>query len=383
MAEEYIVLNKLIKYTIPSEWPPNPKETSFPYLPLFSLSPDNSFHSMADESNKITGAEIHAALGTDIVENVMNKVRLAQYDFFYRGGYLLEGVEVFENPSAGPGGVDVEEKLEVFAASVPTDPSADVIGLKSEEVSTEEAGVKELQTLSGFRAKTSKTVVVMGHLRHLRFHYAVEKEVKMKVPLEGEVVDSPADSKTWGSSALINKVTKAKEAPSTSAPVSAESIQGLILDLTINDDDVPALFELVVVPSGGGVLKKERRRREVEEKGGTGVYTPWPEMGVGGLGSDYDLSAVPEGDLLAVVPEQVVPLPPSNMGKSNNPPLFRVLKVSTPSFFRLLEVMCHQGSFPGEMLNSHHLGCNSWSYFLSLSTLARSRVNSPSSSRVC
>ncbi|GAA0160797.1 hypothetical protein LIER_17270 [Lithospermum erythrorhizon] len=51
-------------------------------------------------------------------------------------------------------------------------------------------GVKDSQTLEGFRSRTMNSAVAKGHLRHLKEHYSISPEVQMRIPLEGEVVDA-------------------------------------------------------------------------------------------------------------------------------------------------------------------------------------------------
>ncbi|GAA0156245.1 hypothetical protein LIER_38243 [Lithospermum erythrorhizon] len=61
--------------------------------------------------------------------------------------------------------------------------------------SVNEPGVKDSQTLEGFRSRTMKSAVARGHLRHHRDHYSIDPKVSMRVPLEGETIDAPSEER--------------------------------------------------------------------------------------------------------------------------------------------------------------------------------------------
>ncbi|GAA0145632.1 hypothetical protein LIER_05784 [Lithospermum erythrorhizon] len=67
--------------------------------------------------------------------------------------------------------------------------------------------------------------------------------------------------------------------------------------------------------------------------------------------------AVPDGDFLVVSSVQVVHLLLSYLGsmKNNYPPLLNSLEVSPPPLFCPLKVLGREGSFPGEVVDNHHL----------------------------
>ncbi|GAA0145014.1 hypothetical protein LIER_05309 [Lithospermum erythrorhizon] len=62
-----------------------------------------------------------------------------------------------------------------------------------EEAPVAELGVKDSQTLEGFRNRTVVSVVAKSHIRHLRDHYSIHQKVLMRIPLPGETSDTPQE----------------------------------------------------------------------------------------------------------------------------------------------------------------------------------------------
>ncbi|GAA0145977.1 hypothetical protein LIER_06036 [Lithospermum erythrorhizon] len=114
--------------------------------------------------------------------------------------------------------METEEDAKVFAANVFTEPDEEVRGsskvpakkrkmLRGEgpkrkpkkpkvptvvegaqgdkEAPAAEPGVKESQTLEGFRRNTAESIIAKGHLRHLRGHYSIHQKVLMRTSFEG------------------------------------------------------------------------------------------------------------------------------------------------------------------------------------------------------
>ncbi|GAA0159263.1 hypothetical protein LIER_16084 [Lithospermum erythrorhizon] len=61
----------------------------------------------------------------------------------------------------------------------------------AEEAHVAEPGVKESQTLEGFRRNTAESIIEKGHLRHLRDHYSIHQKVLIRMPFEGETPAAP------------------------------------------------------------------------------------------------------------------------------------------------------------------------------------------------
>ncbi|GAA0147735.1 hypothetical protein LIER_07363 [Lithospermum erythrorhizon] len=61
-----------------------------------------------------------------------------------------------------------------------------------------ELGVKDSQTLEGFRKKTAGSVILKGHLCHFHNHYNIHKDVLMRAPLADETLNLPEDGYTPG-----------------------------------------------------------------------------------------------------------------------------------------------------------------------------------------
>ncbi|GAA0139628.1 hypothetical protein LIER_01134 [Lithospermum erythrorhizon] len=57
-------------------------------------------------------------------------------------------------------------------------------------------GVRDSQTLEGFRRKTTRSVILKGHLSHLCNHYNIHKDILMRIPLTGETHDLLEDGYT-------------------------------------------------------------------------------------------------------------------------------------------------------------------------------------------
>ncbi|GAA0155503.1 hypothetical protein LIER_13216 [Lithospermum erythrorhizon] len=138
---------------------------------------------------------------------------------------LREGLR-FGDASTPPSSSRDTKDVEVFAASVITDPNANVMGASgtehvvagtveisrkrnravakwgekgskktsaatNPEGETSKKGGKVSQTLEGFQKVTATSAVALGHLRHLCDYYHIETGVKTRIPLAGETIDKP------------------------------------------------------------------------------------------------------------------------------------------------------------------------------------------------
>ncbi|GAA0171849.1 hypothetical protein LIER_25788 [Lithospermum erythrorhizon] len=65
---------------------------------------------------------------------------------------------------------------------------ADVVEEEDEEPPND-PGVKDSQNLEGFIRKTTVSVILKGHLFHLRTYYHIQKDILMRVPLANETPD--------------------------------------------------------------------------------------------------------------------------------------------------------------------------------------------------
>ncbi|GAA0151847.1 hypothetical protein LIER_10475 [Lithospermum erythrorhizon] len=143
-----------------------------------------------------------------------------------RGGIvertLQEGL-TSENPSLGNS--ETKEDTEVFATSMLTEPSGGVTGSskitskkhkrtssegpkrnsKKVKVLTISEGVRDSQTLEGFRRRTATSVIAKGHLLHLRDHYSIHPKVLMKIPREARLPILPKRDtpRSFGSSSIM------------------------------------------------------------------------------------------------------------------------------------------------------------------------------------
>ncbi|GAA0140989.1 hypothetical protein LIER_02233 [Lithospermum erythrorhizon] len=227
-----------------------------PYFPLYFLSEEEEPNSMAGKKQTIV-KDVRSSHDAELVSKTMNEVRLARLVASHGGYYLLDGIIPFSSSSTpsvyfsskqilifvdADDGDDAHgsnlqkshfseletEEVEAFASSVLSNPNADIIrdskttkkrkfggvegarkvpkkskakidngGVEGEEEEpVAEPRVKDSQTLEGFRRKMAESIILKGHLRHLRNHYHIHSDVLMRIPLANETPDLPEDSYT-------------------------------------------------------------------------------------------------------------------------------------------------------------------------------------------
>ncbi|GAA0139880.1 hypothetical protein LIER_01340 [Lithospermum erythrorhizon] len=167
-------------HTLPSEWPQNPKEIAFPYLPLYSLPYRDFISPMADNSPQ-------DAVGfTSVAPVTVQRI-------------LEEGSDNGNRPTPPSGGRD--EEAETFAAGLSKKRKRATAKKTTAKVVTPDTGAEGVskktkgpgvsQTLEGFIKVTGTSAIALGHLRHIRDFYKIETGVKARIPFAGETIDTP------------------------------------------------------------------------------------------------------------------------------------------------------------------------------------------------